>query len=228
VDFGWLAELPDQFEAGAKLGRERELRNIFKAGVPQGPGGEIDYRAAAGLLMGIDPRMGLDLLGKQEQQEERAANREALEQHRQATLAQRTAEFEHRRQPNIIEGLRQKLASGQPLNPGEQRVYDDALRADPLTRLLQGQGNGGPANPPAPLMQTPAQPAGSPPGPRPVPTMRVTPDGAMAPTTGNASALPFEGDQTRRQLGAVYSLPDGRRAKWSQDGQGNVGWELVE
>jgi hypothetical protein len=45
-----------------------------------------------------------------------------------------------------VEGIRAKLARGEPLTPSENQVYQDALRADPLTRLLQG---GGGLQPPA-------------------------------------------------------------------------------
>jgi hypothetical protein len=51
--------------------------------------------------------------------------------------------------PNTVESIRAKIAGGQQLTPGEQRVYDDALKADPLARLLSGLGaeGGEPATP---------------------------------------------------------------------------------
>lgn len=37
---------------------------------------------------------------------------------------------------NTMEMIRQKLAQGIPLDPGEQKVYDDAISADLLTRMM--------------------------------------------------------------------------------------------
>lgn len=58
-------------------------------------------------------------------------------------------------EPNVIEGIRRKLANGESLNEGEARVYDDALKADPIARLLAGALGGKVAAPAA----TPALPS---------------------------------------------------------------------
>jgi hypothetical protein len=39
--------------------------------------------------------------------------------------------------------------------------------------------------------------------------------------------MSFEANPQRRQLGQVYSLPDGRQALWTQDASGNAGWEVL-
>lgn len=54
--------------------------------------------------------------------------------------------------PSTVEGIRQKIATGQNLSPGEQTVYNDALNSDPLARLLTSLAGGAPAptNAPAP------------------------------------------------------------------------------
>lgn len=41
---------------------------------------------------------------------------------------------------NIVENIRRKLAAGQSLTPGEQKVYDDATRFDLLGSIIRGQG----------------------------------------------------------------------------------------
>jgi hypothetical protein len=51
---------------------------------------------------------------------------------------------------NTVEIIRRKLASGQQLSPGEQKVYDDATRFDLLGSIIRGQG-GVPAIPVPPL-----------------------------------------------------------------------------
>lgn len=67
---------------------------------------------------------------------------------------------------NVVEGIRRKLSAGEALTPGETRVYDDALKADPIARLLAG-ALGGRATPPAVPGQAPAAtaPAASAPDP---------------------------------------------------------------
>jgi hypothetical protein len=58
-----------------------------------------------------------------------------------AALSQaRAMEADPGREVNIIEQIRRKIASGQALTEGEQRVYDDALNADPLARFLRDRG----------------------------------------------------------------------------------------
>lgn len=64
-------------------------------------------------------------------------------------------------EPNTIEGIRRKIAAGETLSAGEKSVYDDALRADPIARLIAGAMNGGGITPPtsAPIpVPTPAKP----------------------------------------------------------------------
>lgn len=53
---------------------------------------------------------------------------------------------------NTVEVIRRKLATGQALTPGEQKVYDDATRFDLLGSIIRGQtgGAGAPALPPLP------------------------------------------------------------------------------
>ena len=55
---------------------------------------------------------------------------------------------------NTIEIIRRKLAIGETLTPGEQKVYDDALRGDIFTQILRAQQGGGipgiPGLPPLP------------------------------------------------------------------------------
>lgn len=53
-------------------------------------------------------------------------------------------------EPNVIEGIRRKLATGEALSEGEAKVYDDALKADPIARLLAGAMSGAPAVPVSP------------------------------------------------------------------------------
>jgi hypothetical protein len=58
----------------------------------------------------------------------------------EGNAALRFAQQTQPRQVNTLERIREKLAGGQELTPGEQRVYDDALRADPLARFLSALG----------------------------------------------------------------------------------------
>lgn len=52
--------------------------------------------------------------------------------------------------PSIVEVVRRKIAAGDELTPGERQVYDDALKANPLARLLNNP-QGVPSTPaPAP------------------------------------------------------------------------------
>jgi hypothetical protein len=57
---------------------------------------------------------------------------------------------------NSVEGIRRKIAAGEDLTPGEKRVYDDAIRADPLARFLAGVQGGAPAPAPAAAPALPA------------------------------------------------------------------------
>lgn len=50
--------------------------------------------------------------------------------------------------PSIVEVIRRKLAAGEALSDGERGVYDDALKANPLARLLSNP-QGGPQMPAA-------------------------------------------------------------------------------
>lgn len=61
-------------------------------------------------------------------------------------------------EPNIVEGIRRKIATGETLTAGEKQVYDDALKADPIARLLAGAAAANPtlARPPAAPSSTPA------------------------------------------------------------------------
>ena len=59
-------------------------------------------------------------------------------------------------QPNAVESIRQKISAGSSLSPGEQKVYDDALKADPLARLLIGLQGGASASPGQPSPAAPA------------------------------------------------------------------------
>lgn len=45
--------------------------------------------------------------------------------------------------------------------------------------------------------------------------------------TQSTGPLPFEPDQTKREIGKVYNLPNGAQALWTRDPSGNVGWELL-
>lgn len=51
---------------------------------------------------------------------------------------------------NIVETIRRKIATGQPLTPGEQKVYDDATRFDLLGSIIRSGGVPAPAIPPLP------------------------------------------------------------------------------
>lgn len=67
---------------------------------------------------------------------------------------------------NVLEGIRGKIASGEPLSAGEKQVYDDAVKSDPLARFLAGMQKGGaPSSPAAPALPAPAPSAPSVPAP---------------------------------------------------------------
>lgn len=70
---------------------------------------------------------------------------------------------------NAVETIRRKIASGQPLAAGEQTVYDDALRSDPLARLMLGLA-GGPMRSDAPTTSAPPPRATA--APRPAPAAK--------------------------------------------------------
>lgn len=99
------------------------------------------------------------------------------------------------RNSSVMEGIRAKIAYGEPLTGGEQKVYDDALKADPLARFLAlSQGaNAGAA---------PAQPAAAP-----------TPAPQAAPQAKDTQALPeaFKNDPD----GTVYMKGN---ARWMKQG----------
>jgi len=115
-----------------------------------------------------------------------------------------------------VEGIRAKLARGETLTPGENQVYQDMLKQDFVTRLLQGQGQLGMPPSQAPIPQSGSATA---PVPRSVKTVPV------GPASTSSGPKPFEPDQARRQIGQVYNLPNGKQALWTQDAQGAVGWE---
>lgn len=45
--------------------------------------------------------------------------------------------------------------------------------------------------------------------------------------TAQESALAFEPDQSKRVLGKVYDLPNGKQALWTRDPSGKIGWEFL-
>jgi hypothetical protein len=49
VDFGWLAQLPDQFAAGQQYGRQRQFERGMAGGLPRTADGNIDFNAAVDL-----------------------------------------------------------------------------------------------------------------------------------------------------------------------------------
>lgn len=55
IDFSWLGQLPGQYAAGEKWGRERALRKAFAGGLPKGPDGTTDWAAARDILAQFDP-----------------------------------------------------------------------------------------------------------------------------------------------------------------------------
>lgn len=57
--------------------------------------------------------------------------------------------------PNTLETIRQKIASGQTLLPGEQRVYDDATKVDLLSSIIRNAAGASPV-PAAPRIPDPA------------------------------------------------------------------------
>lgn len=99
------------------------------------------------------------------------------------------------KQVSAVEGIRRKVAAGETLTPGEQKVYDDATRLSAFDRILLGAG-----------AETDA------PAPRPQ---------SMGPLT-------FETNPNRRQVGQVYTLPNGKQGLWSKDAQGRTGWEVID
>lgn len=63
---------------------------------------------------------------------------------------------------SVIETVRGKIANGETLSGGEQKVYDDAISADPLARALAAAAGGGFRTSPAAASHAP-QPAAIPP-----------------------------------------------------------------
>lgn len=134
--------------------------------------------------------------------------RRALEL-RERALNQMQARAEAPRVGLTLESIRSKLARGEALQPGEQKVYDDAQRLSVFERMLLDGG-------------APAPQAGLPgPAPQYARPFRSSPELDAAP-------LAFESNPQQRRIGQVYNLPGGRRGRWQQDAQGNTGWELLD
>ena len=136
----------------------------------------------------------------------RAANLGLREREVGSSEAYRGAQIENLQNPQpkigeVVESIRRKLATGEQLTPGESKVYEDYLKQDPITRLLQGGGVPGPT-------------------PHPVQTVPIAPGMSTGPQ-------PFQPNANLRKLGQVYNLPDGRQALWTQDASGKVGWEVL-
>jgi hypothetical protein len=88
-------------------------------GMPQGD----DRHALAAYLMGqkIPELQTMGLRAAMSQPAE-------LTPYQARSLDLRERELAAPKQVNAVEGIRRKLAAGEPLSPGEQRVYDDASR----------------------------------------------------------------------------------------------------
>jgi hypothetical protein len=122
----------------------------------------------------------------------RAANLGLREREVASSEAYRAAQTANLANPQdkigaTVEGIRAKLSRGEALTPGEQKVYDDVIKQDYLTRLLQGGGI-------------------------PVHPVQTVPVGS-AQSTG---PQPYEPYASLRKLGQLYNLPDGRQALWTQ------------
>lgn len=62
VDFSMLANLPNIYEQGQEIGRQRDLRNAFSGGLPMGPNGEVDFNSMSQMFaQGGDPRTAASL-----------------------------------------------------------------------------------------------------------------------------------------------------------------------
>jgi hypothetical protein len=127
--------------------REASQRKRALAGLI-GDSGEVDYRKAASVLLGMGDatnaarfaRMAqsggvgkpMTELGRLAYDERAGYVSPDIAAARRGMLTTRQG-----RQTGTIESIRSKLASGEPLTPGEQQVYEDALSADPINRLLR-------------------------------------------------------------------------------------------
>ena len=120
-----------------------------------------------------------------------------------------------------LESIKAKLATGQPLNEGEQTIYNDALRMSKLDRQILGLGIGDdifgkpeatadPAAPSTPAIATPvpaatsAQPPA--PAPTPAPAAATSPSAPMPPVPANLAGKPGLGWSPSKQR---WFLPDG-------------------
>lgn len=100
---------------------------------------------------------------------------------REREIADRRAARDAPTPVSAVEGIRRKLVSGEPLSPGEQRVYDDAMNVSAFDRFLLGQQT---TNAPPPMgvrAQTPPVPVNSVEEAKRLPsgTRFVAPDGTI-------------------------------------------------
>jgi hypothetical protein len=59
LDFSELANIPNRFWRGQEEGRERKMRAELAA-LPKGPDGQPDMKAAVGILLKYDPKLGVN------------------------------------------------------------------------------------------------------------------------------------------------------------------------
>jgi hypothetical protein len=96
------------------------------------------------------------------------------------------------KEPSTLEGIRRRLSRGETLSAGDQQLYDDSLRLDPVDRLLRGPSSA--------------------PTPRKVQTVPVP-----AAPGGDVSEgpKPFPKDKAELAKGSVYNLPNGSQGLWT-------------
>lgn len=101
-----------------------------KAGVDATPY-QQRFDAKLGLPVGAaDPEKPLTELGKLKADRDQGFISQADYDARVRNLTREVG------QPNVMEGIRQKLSRGDALTPGEKQVYDDAIKFNPIARML--------------------------------------------------------------------------------------------
>jgi hypothetical protein len=179
---------------GKNLGSMRREQKIGEALSALGPDASWEDRANA--IMKIDPGLALKLSkfgtegdggGITPYQSERLA----------IERANSVARNKDRRP--ALEVIRGKIANGEPLSPGEEKVYKDSLRTDPFSKLLDHEE--------APIPAAPTPQSGI--VTRKVPTETI----AAPPISKGPMAMPT--DKSALGKGQVYDLPNGKQGLWN-------------
>src|SRR3954451_8897513 len=137
IDFSQLGNIVDKYQQSQKWGDERRLKNNraqVLSNLPRGADGAVDYSEAVRRLIGSNDLAGAGAMAEIQKSLSSGGITPSVAETMRHNRVMESDASQRAGQPKIggtTERIRDKLARGEPLNPGEKKVYEDALRGDP-------------------------------------------------------------------------------------------------